>query len=73
MDFYSKYKGEVFVANLAMAYDGNDLLLDSIQSCFFINLNFELLGIYVDIFWVFQYDSTYGEAYTFASWTRTDG
>lgn len=34
VDFYSKYKGEVFVANLAMAYDGNDLLLDSIQSCF---------------------------------------
>lgn len=30
VDFYSKYKGEVFVANLAMAYDGNDLLLDSI-------------------------------------------
>lgn len=45
VDFYSKYKGEVFVANLAMAYDGNDLLLDSIQSCFFINLNFELLSI----------------------------
>ena len=45
VDFYSKYKGEVFVANWAMAYDGNDLLLDSIQSCFFINLNFELLSI----------------------------
>lgn len=25
--------------------DRNDLLIDSIQSCFFINLNFELLGI----------------------------
>ena len=45
VDFYSKHKGEVFIANLAMAYEGNDLLLDSIQSCFFINLNFELLSI----------------------------
>lgn len=45
VEFFKKNKGAIYVANLAMAYEGNDLLLDSIQSCFFINLNFELLGV----------------------------
>lgn len=45
IDFYKKNAASIGVANLSMSYEGVDLLLDSIQSCFFINLNFELLSI----------------------------
>ena len=45
VDFYREHKGEIHIANLAMSYEGNDLLIESIQSCFFINLNFKLLEI----------------------------
>lgn len=45
VEFYEKHKGEIYIADLALAYEGNDLLIESIQSCFFINLNFKLLGI----------------------------
>lgn len=45
VDFYEKNKGKIYIANLALSYKGNDLLIESIQSCFFINLNFKLLGI----------------------------
>ena len=30
---------------MALSYEGNNLLIESIQSCFFINLNFKLLEI----------------------------
>lgn len=45
VDFYLEHKGDIYLANLALSYGGNDLLIDSIQSCFFINLNFKLLEI----------------------------
>ena len=45
IEFYQKHKAEIDFANLALSYEGNDLLIDSIQSCFFINLNFKLLEI----------------------------
>lgn len=45
VDFYLEYKGDIDLANLVLSYNGNDLLIDSIQSCFFINLNFKLLEI----------------------------
>lgn len=45
IDFYGEHKGDIYIANLTLSYKGNDLLIDSIQSCFFINLNFKLLGI----------------------------
>lgn len=45
VDFYLEHKGDIYLANLALSYEGNDLLIDSIQSCFFINLNFKLLEI----------------------------
>ena len=45
VDFYQEHKEDIYLANLALSYKGNDLLIDSIQSCFFINLNFKLLEI----------------------------
>ena len=45
MDFYTEHKGDIHLANLSLSYGGNDLLVESIQSCFFINLNFKLLEI----------------------------
>lgn len=45
VDFYLEHKVDIYLANLALSYEGNDLLIDSIQSCFFINLNFKLLEI----------------------------
>lgn len=45
IDFYREHKGDIHIANLALSYKGNDLLIDSIQACFFINLNFKLLEI----------------------------
>ena len=45
VDFYKNNKGIITIANICLSYEGNDLLLESIQSCFFINLNFKLLGI----------------------------
>lgn len=43
--FYNEHKCEIYSANLELSYEGNDLLIESIQSCFFINLNFKLLEI----------------------------
>ena len=45
VDFYQAHMNEIYITNLALSYEGNDLLLESIQSCFWINLNFKLLGI----------------------------
>lgn len=45
VDFYVEHKGEIHLANLSLSHEGNDLLMESIQSCFFINLNFKLLEI----------------------------
>jgi len=49
VDFYNKHKGEIDCTNISLSHEGNDLLIESVQSCFFINLNFELLGIVNDI------------------------
>ncbi len=45
VDFYLEHRVDIYLANLELSYEGNDLLIDSIQSCFFINLNFKLLEI----------------------------
>ena len=45
VDFYDEHKGEIYLANLMLSYEGNDLLIESIQACFFINLNFKLMEI----------------------------
>ena len=45
VDFYTEHKGDIHLANLSLSYEGNDLLVETIQSCFFINLNFKLLEI----------------------------
>lgn len=43
--YYKKHQTSIETTNLELCDDRNDLLMDSIQSCFFVNLNFELLGI----------------------------
>lgn len=43
--FYKKHRGTIFSINQSLSYEGLDLLIESIQSCFFINLNFKLLMI----------------------------
>lgn len=43
--YYKRHQTSIETTNLELCDDRNDLLIDSIQSCFFINLNFELLGI----------------------------
>lgn len=45
VEFYLEHRGDIDLANQALSHEGNDLLIDSIQSCFFINLNFKLLEI----------------------------
>ena len=44
-EFYKKNLAEVNIITLNFSFPNNDILIDSVQSCFFINLNFELLGI----------------------------
>ena len=44
-DFYKNYKAKIYIMNLSLSYENNDILVDSLQSCFLINLNFKLLNI----------------------------
>lgn len=43
--FYEKYKVQIDSVTQGLSYEGLNLLLESIQTCFFINLNFTLLMI----------------------------
>lgn len=43
--FFESHQGEFFISNLGLTYYNNDILIDSVQSVFFINLNFKLLSI----------------------------
>lgn len=45
VDFYGEFEAKIFSTNTSLSFKNNDLLIESIQSCFFINLNFKLLGI----------------------------
>lgn len=45
VEFYQKNKSYIHDANSMLSSEGNNLLVESIQSCFFINLNFKLLEI----------------------------
>lgn len=44
-DFYKNYKGKIYIMNLSLSYENNDIFVESLQSCFLINLNFKLLNI----------------------------
>ena len=43
--FYKKHKGDFKICNIALTYPNNWILIDSVQTVFFINLNFKLLNI----------------------------
>lgn len=43
-DFYNANKTDFYLSHLALTYN-NDILIDSIQTVFFLNLNFKLLNI----------------------------
>ncbi len=43
--FYEKNKVEIDEIALSLSYENNYILIESVQSCFFINLNFKLLSI----------------------------
>ena len=44
-DFYNTNKADFHLSHLALTYHNNDILIDSIQTVFFLNLNFKLLNI----------------------------
>lgn len=44
-EFYVENKNDFHLSHLIFTYPNNDILIDSIQSVFFINLNFKLLNI----------------------------
>lgn len=44
-DFYKKHEAIIDVTTRCLTYKNNSILLESVQSCFFINLNFKLLNI----------------------------
>lgn len=44
-EFYQEYKYDMSTANMELSDEKINLLIESIESCFFINLNFKLLGI----------------------------
>lgn len=44
-DFYNANKADFYISHLALTYHNNDILIDSIQMVFFLNLNFKLLNI----------------------------
>lgn len=45
IDFYIDNKSKFHMCNLSLTYHNNDILIESIQTVFFINLNFKLLNI----------------------------
>lgn len=44
-DFYVENKQDFHLSHLALTYHNNDILIESIQMVFFLNLNFKLLNI----------------------------
>lgn len=44
-DFYVENKNDFHLSHLALTYHNNDILIESIQMVFFLNLNFKLLNI----------------------------
>lgn len=44
-DFYDKNKNDFHLSHLALTHHNNDILIESIQMVFFLNLNFKLLNI----------------------------
>lgn len=44
-ELFVKNKYDFYLSHLILTYPNNDILIDSIQSVFFINLNFKLLNI----------------------------
>lgn len=44
-DFYSSHKADFDLCNLTLTYHNNKILIESVQTVFFINLNFKLLNI----------------------------
>ena len=45
VEFYSNHEHNFYLSNLSFTYHNNDILIDSINTVFFINLNFKLLNI----------------------------
>lgn len=45
LSFYKNHIGEFHICNISLTYHNNWLLVDSVQTVFFINLNFKLLSI----------------------------
>lgn len=45
LSFYKKYRVDFDICNIALTYHNNWILIDSVQTVFFINLNFKLLNI----------------------------
>lgn len=45
LDFYKENKEDIYSITLGLSYFNNDILIQSVESCFFINLNFKLLSI----------------------------
>lgn len=45
IEFYGAHQHEFYFSNLGLTYYNNDILIESVQSVFFINLNFKLLSI----------------------------
>lgn len=43
--FFEENIADFYISNLALTYYNNDLLIESVQTVFFINLNFKLLNI----------------------------
>lgn len=44
-EFFRKHKADFFLIDASLLNENNNILLNSVQSCFFLNLNFKLLGI----------------------------
>lgn len=44
-EFYKEHKVQLYICNLSFTFDNNTLLIESIQTVFFININFRLLDI----------------------------
>ena len=44
-EFYKEYRADIEIISSDLSYFKNDILIESVQSCFFINLNFKLLSI----------------------------
>lgn len=45
VDFFTEKKAEFYLSNLSLTYSNNNILIESVQTVFFINLNFKLLNI----------------------------